>query len=98
MVRRKLKFNDSNNYLIIFNNFLKKKRLKKLKNLLITKYSLPNFIKLKLKNINLKLYSTISLFNSIFYHYPSEDVYSDGIELPLPTIDLELKETLNDEL
>ena len=39
MVRRKLKFNDSNNYLIIFNNFLKKKRLKKLKNLLITKYT-----------------------------------------------------------
>eukprot|EP00828_Plagiopyla_frontata_P045111 TRINITY_DN7614_c0_g1_i1.p1 TRINITY_DN7614_c0_g1~~TRINITY_DN7614_c0_g1_i1.p1 ORF type:complete len:103 (-),score=28.80 TRINITY_DN7614_c0_g1_i1:29-337(-) len=47
---------------------------------------LPNFIKTKLENLSLKYYSTISLFHSIFYHYPSEDVYADGIELPLPTI------------
>ena len=59
---------------------------------------LPNFIKTKLENLSLKYYSTISLFHSIFYHYPSEDVYADGIELPLPTIDLELKQTLTDEL
>jgi len=49
------------------------------------KNQLPNFLQTKLmKYGTVKWVSTVALFNSIFYHYPSEDLYLDGVDLPVP--------------
>jgi len=46
---------------------------------------LPGFLSKKVwEDKNVKWVSTVALFNSIFYHYPSEELYLDGVELPLP--------------
>lgn len=46
---------------------------------------LPGFLQKKVDKVdNVKWVSAIGLFNSIFYLYPSEQLYLDGFELPIP--------------
>ena len=62
---------------------------------------LPGFlVKKVMYDKTAKWVSAVGLFNSIFYYYPSEELYLDGFELPVPSTNFteqnEYTQQLND--